>query len=134
MNENEESKYSYTYSASLQEELKSIREKYAPPSVSEEDAKLERLRLLDAGVERKGLISSLAAGVTGLLIMGAGMSLVMTDLGARLGISSMVPGVTVGVIGMLLTAAAYPIYKRVTKREREKVSPEILRLTDELMK
>jgi len=134
MNENEEAKYSYTYSASLQEELKSIREKYAPPSVSEEDAKLERLRLLDTGVERKGLISSLATGVTGLLIMGAGMSLVMTDLGAHLGISSMAPGVIVGIIGMLLTAAAYPIYKRVTKREREKVSPEILRLTDELMK
>ncbi len=33
-----------------------------------------------------------------------------------------------------LVCAAYPIYVAVTKHERERIAPEILRLTDELLK
>ena len=69
--------------------------------------------------------------------MGSGMSLIMTDLGVILGITgitSMVAGIMIGLPGILLVAAAYPVYSKVLKKEREKIAPEILRLTEELMK
>jgi hypothetical protein len=67
--------------------------------------------------------------------MGIGMSLVMTEIGAFLGtVLAMVVGVGLGVIGIILVCLAYPLYNRTLKKEREKIAPEIFRLTDELMK
>ena len=67
--------------------------------------------------------------------MGIGMSLVMTEIGAALGtMLSMIIGICVGIIGIVLVSLAYPVYNRTLKKEREKIAPEILRLTDELMK
>lgn len=132
-NSNTETNFKYTYSASEQEEIKRIRQKY---QLQEED-KMTRLRKLDTKVTQKATSVSLAVGVIGALIMGFGMSLVMTDLGTVLGMQDMlcmVIGVITGLIGMVLVALAYPAYNSVLKREREKVTPEILRLTEELMK
>jgi len=80
---------------------------------------------------------SLVLGVIGTLIMGSGMSLIMTDLGTvwgLTGIAGMIIGILVGVLGIILVAGAYPVYSKVLKKEREKIAPEILRLTEELMK
>jgi hypothetical protein len=66
--------------------------------------------------------------------MGAGMSLAMTDIGVVLGGLAMVLGIAVGVVGIVLVALAYPLYNRVLKKQREKIAPEILRLSDELLK
>lgn len=132
-NSNTETNFKYTYSASEQEEIKRIRQKY---QLQEED-KMTRLRKLDTKVTQKATSVSLAVGVIGALIMGFGMSLVMTDLGTVLGMQDMlcmVISVITGLIGMVLVALAYPVYNSVLKREREKVTPEILRLTEELMK
>ena len=115
--------FEYTYSAPRQEELKRIREKYLP----KEEDKMEQLRRLDDGVTRKATMASLAAGILGALVMGTGMSLAMVW-------GRFVIGIVIGVIGMAGVAAAYPVYTRITAREREKIAPEILRLTDELMK
>ena len=119
--------FHYTYSASQQEEIKSIREKYAPPT--QEEDKMERLRKLDAGVTRPGTIVSLIVGIIGTLILGVGMccTLVWTD-------ALFIPGIVIGVIGMIGVIAAYPLYHRITEKQHEKLAPEILRLTDELMK
>lgn len=116
--------FNYIYSAKQQEEIKKIREKYLPG----EPDKMKLLRRLDAGVTQKGTVASLAAGIIGTLILGVGMCciLVWTDL--------FVPGVFAGVTGILLISLAYPLYNYVTKKEREKIAPEIIRLTDELMK
>lgn len=124
-NRNEKETFSYTYSAKEQEELKRIREKY----ISKEEDKMEQLRRLDRNVTKKGTVISLILGIIGTLIMGAGMSCVMVWGGKWL-----IPGVVLGVVGIIVLALAYPMYMHITKKERERVAPEIIRLTDELMK
>ena len=125
--------FEFTYSAKEQEEIKRIRKKYATP-VEEED-KMAQLRRLDAGVYSKATTAALVIGIIGALVMGLGMSLVMTDIGAALGtILAMIVGVGIGVIGIVLICLAYPMYTRTLNKEREKIAPEIIRLTDELMK
>ena len=127
--ENKE-EFQFTYSAAQQQEVEDIRKKYLP----KEEDKMEQLRKLHAVPTQKAQAASLAVGIIGALIMGAGMSLAMTDIGAALGNLSMLVGIAVGVVGMVLVALAYPLYNRVLKKGREKIAPEILRLTDELMK
>ena len=125
--------FEFTYSAKEQEEIKRIRKKYAAPA--EEEDKMAQLRRLDANVYSKATTAALVIGVIGALVMGLGMSLVMTDIGATLGtILAMIVGVGIGVIGIVLICLAYPMYTRTLKKEREKIAPEIIRLTDELMK
>lgn len=122
-------RFEMTYSAEQQEEIRSIREKYVP----QKPDKMQQLRALDAGAERKATTYAIIVGVIGALILGAGMSLVMTDFGAALGRLSMPVGIAIGVVGLVLVALAYPLYARTLQKEREKIAPEILRLTDELM-
>jgi len=130
--ENKES-FNYTYSAKEQEEIKAIRKKYAVPEEAED--KMAQLRRLDATVTQKATTVSLVFGIIGALIMGSGMSLVMTDIGNILGTTlALIVGIGIGIIGIVLVCMAYPIYNRTLKKEREKIALEILRLTDELMK
>ena len=122
--------FNFTYSAAQQQEVEDIRKKYLP----KEEDKREQLRKLHAIPTQKAQAASLAVGITGALIMGTGMSLAMTEIGAALGSLAMVIGIPVGIVGMVLVALAYPLHNRVLKKQREKIAPEILRLTDELMK
>lgn len=131
-NENKPEGFSYTYSAKQMEEVKRIREKYEAKA-AEEDT-MEKLRRLDAGVTRKGTAASIILGVLGALIMGTGMSIAMTELGDVFGTMAMPFGITTGVLGIVLLTLAYPVYTHLVKKEREKIAPEIMRLTDELMK
>ena len=127
--ENKES-FEYTYSAQRQQEVEAIRKKYLP----KEEDKMETLRKLHAIPTQKAQAASIAMGVIGSLIFGTGMSLCMTEIGAVLGSLAMVIGILAGMAGMILTVLAYPTYTRIKKKEREKIAPEILKLTDELMK
>ncbi len=122
--------FNYTYSAKQQEEIKNIRKKYAAP----EDNKMEQLRKLDRQVTQKAQAWAIALGVVGALILGTGMSIAMTDLTGFLGGTAMFIGIPVGLIGIVPVALAYPVYNRILKKERQRIAPEILRLTDELMK
>ncbi len=125
--------FTYTYSAAQQEEIAAIRKKYAVDTQPAEVDKMEQLRKLDAGVTQKAMIAALTVGILGALIMGTGMSLIMTDLGAKLGMTSvMIPGIIIGIIGMAGVIAAYPLYQLALKKQRAKVAPQILKLTDEL--
>ena len=129
MNERNDT-FHYTYSAEQQEEIKRIRKKYAAP----EEDKMEQLRRLDGRATRKAQARSIALGVIGALILGTGMSLILTDLGSFMGTAaSLIVGILLGLLGMVPIALAYPIYLRTAEKERERVAPEILRLTDELM-
>lgn len=134
-NKQETSGFSYTYSAKEQAELKKIREKYAPATEAED--KMDRLRKLDASVTNTAQAVALVFGVIGALILGFGMSLCMTDIGAILGPYSdlsMAIGIIIGIAGGILASLAYPVYNNIVKAKRKKLAPEILRLTDELMK
>lgn len=125
--------FKVTYSAKEQEEIKRIRQKYI---VQEEDG-MTRLRRLDEKATSKATMVSLILGIIGALVMGIGMSLIMTDLAGILGMTAvgrMIIGVIVGFVGMFLVAIAYPVYKKVLKTEHEKIAPEILRLSEELLK
>ena len=134
-NNNENNGFQYTYSAKEQAELKRIRDKYTAPTEAED--KMARLRRLDVSVTQTAQIVALVFGIIGALILGCGMSLCMTDLGEILGSyrdMAMVIGIIVGVIGGVLASLAYPIYNAIVKAKRKKLAPEIIRLTDELMK
>lgn len=122
--------FSYTYSAQQQKEVEAIRNKYLP----KEEDKMAQLRKLHAIPTQKAQTVSLAVGIIGTLVLGTGMSLCMTDLSGFLGGTAMFLGIPVGIAGMVLVALAYPLYNRILKAERQKIAPEILRLSDELLK
>ena len=131
----EQNGFSYTYSAKEQAELKRIREKYTVPTETED--KMARLRKLDTSVTKTAQAIALTVGIIGTLILGLGMSLIMTDLSDILGSyrdMSMPIGIVIGLFGGTLASLAYPIYNAIVRARRKKLAPEIIRLTDELMK
>ena len=129
----ENQSFHYSYSAKEQEEIRKIRERYTKPQ-SESVDKMEQLRRLDAGVTKKATAAALVVGILSTIIMGTGMSLVMTDFGAVLGSLAVPVGIVVGLAGMIGAALADPVYQHTLKKEQSRIAPEILRLTDELMK
>ncbi len=126
----ENNTFEYTYSAQQRQEVEAIRKKYLP----KEEDKMEQLRRLHYSATQKAQAASIAIGVLGALILGTGMSLCMTDLGAALGALAMVTGILVGVLGLVMVALAYPLYNTVLRKERQRIAPEILRLSEELLK
>lgn len=125
--ENKENRegFSYTYSAEEQQELKKIREKYLP----KEENKMEQIRSLDSKATGKATMIAIIIGVIGTLLLGVGMCCTLVWQGRWF-----VPGIFVGIIGIGIVAIAYPIYNKTLKTEREKIAPEVLRLTEELLK
>lgn len=122
--------FEFTYSAERQQEVEAIRKMYLP----KEEDKMKQLRRLHSIPTQKAQAASIAIGVLGTLILGTGMSLCMTDLGAALGHLAMVIGILVGVLGLAMVAIAYPLYNIVLRKERQRIAPEILRLSEELLK
>ncbi len=136
MNNNENNGFNYSYSAKEQAELKKIREKYIAETKPSEKDKMAEIRHLDASVTRGASIFALCLGIIGTLVMGFGMSLIMTDLKDFLsmkGMTAMIVGIIIGLVGMVTVLVAYPLYQYISERKRKKIAPEILRLTEELM-
>jgi len=95
------------------------------------------LRRLDGSVTKTAQAVALILGICGMLIMGFGMSLVMTQMWEILGMSrelGMILGIAIGLVGAAVASIAYPVYHLIVKKKRERIAPEILRLTDELLK
>ncbi len=113
--------FEYTYSAPEQEEIRKIREKYLP----KEENTLDKLRRLDAQAERPGMIWSLTCGIVGTLIFGTGLCCCLVW-------GMYLAGILTGISGMAMLSAAYPVYVWLTKKQREKLAPQILALTEEL--
>lgn len=120
-------KFNYTYSAPTEEErreIESIRNCYLPQSV--EKSKFQRLIELDKKVKNAARIVAISFGVVGVLVFGMGMSMAMVW-------ALYVWGAVVGLVGVALIVAAYPLMRFTLKKQKQKYSQEILRLSEELL-
>ena len=107
-----------------------IRTQYMEKTPSELDA----LRELDAKVKRPANVFAYVFGSISAVVMGAGMSLVMTDIGAAIGITSaLIPGIAIGALGLGMTLLTYPMYKGILNSRKKKYGAEILKLSDKIM-
>ncbi len=99
-----------------------------------ESTELDALKELDAKVKRPANVFAYVFGSVSAVIIGAGMSLVMTDIGSTIGIKdAMVPGIAVGIAGMAMAIANYPIHKNILAGRRKKYADEIIALSDKIM-
>ena len=102
--------------------------------MEKESTELDALRELDAKVKRPANVFAYTFGSISAIVMGAGMSLVMTDIGAIIGITSaMVPGIVIGVVGLGMALLTYPMYKGILNSRKKKYGAEILKLSDKIM-
>ncbi len=89
---NDNGSFRYAYSAKEQEELKKIRQKYAP----HEEDKMEYLRRLDESATKPGMLAALSVGIISVLMF--------------------IPGIIIGIVGIAGAASAYPLYSHITKK------------------
>lgn len=99
-----------------------------------EHTELDELKELDQKVKRPANVFAYIFGSISAIIMGSGMSLVMTDIGTTIGMeNAMVPGIVIGVVGMLMAIINYPIHKSVLASRRKKYAEQIMKLSDKIM-
>lgn len=99
-----------------------------------EHTQLDELKKLDAAVKRPANVFAYIFGSIGAIVMGSGMSLIMTEIGSMLGMGdTMVPGIVIGMIGLLMVLVTYPIYKNILSSRRAKYADKIMELSDEIM-
>ena len=111
--------------------VQKIRTQYTEKQHTELDA----LKELDAKVKRPANVFAYTYGSVSAIVMGAGMSLVMTDIGATVGLASaMVPGIAVGVVGLGMALSTYPIYKGILNSRKKKHAPQIMALSEKLLR
>ena len=110
--------------------VQKIRSQYT----EKESTELDALRELDAKVKRPANVFAYIFGSISAIIMGCGMSLVMTDIGTTVGISdSMLPGIIIGIAGMFMAIINYPIYKGILGARRKKFADKIIAISDKIM-
>ena len=96
---------------------------------------LDELKALDTKVKKPANLFAYIFGSVGAMIMGAGMSLVMTDIGAVIGLANpMIPGIAVGIVGMGMALLTYPIYKKLLSARKKKYASQILKLSEKILK
>ena len=120
----ENNTFIYSYSAERNKEIESIRKKY----IAHEESKLERLKRLDMSVQSAGVIEALCLGIVGILTFGIGMCFFLEVF-----TGSPVLTAVLMILGAILMAPAYPVYKRLSRRKKEALTPEILTLSDEIL-
>lgn len=99
-----------------------------------EHTQLDALKELDAKVKRPANVFAYTFGTIGAVIMGGGMSLVMTDIGSTIGVeNAMIPGIIIGIAGMLMAIINYPIYKGILTSRRKKYADQIMKLSEKIM-
>lgn len=110
--------------------VQKIRSQYTESQHTELDA----LQALDAKAKKPANVFAYVYGSLGAIVMGAGMSLVMTEIGAILGLANaMVPGIAVGIVGLVMVSTTYPIHKKILASRKKKFAPEILKLSENIM-
>lgn len=111
-----------------------IAQKIRAQYMEQQPSDLDELRELDEDVKRPANVFAYVFGSISAVIMGGGMSLVMTDIGAALGISNtMLPGIIIGIVGMVMALINYPIYKNILASRKAKYADQILALSERIM-
>ena len=111
--------------------IEKIRAQYTEDRHTELDA----LKALDARVKKPANVFGYVYGSIGAIVMGAGMSRVMTDIGTMLGMAeTMVPGIAVGIAGLVMSCTTYPIHKKLLASRKKKYAPQSLALSERMMK
>ena len=106
-------------------------EKIRSQYTQQENTDLDALKALDARVKKPANVFGYVYGSIGAIVMGAGMSLVMTDIGTMLGMTeTLIPGIAVGVVGMGMALTTYPIYKKILNSRKKKYAAKIMELSD----
>ncbi|MCD8337567.1 MAG: hypothetical protein LUD18_09880 [Lachnospiraceae bacterium] len=121
--------FEYSYSAESHREVEEIRRKYVTDENDSYESKLRQLKDLDRSASRKGMIVSIAVGTVSTMLLGLGMSCIMVWNDPLF-----ILGVVLGVLGLIGVCASYPLFQRITKRERKRIAPMILKLSEELEK
>ena len=121
----ENKSFTYNYSAARNKEVESIRRKYMP----HEESKLERLKKLDLRVQMAGTIESLCFGIVGALVFGLGMCFFLDVFAGAAWLTALLM-----VLGAVIMIPAYPIYRLIARKTKAELTPEILRLSEEIMK
>ena len=121
----ENQSFTYNYSAARNKEVESIRRKY----MLREESKLEKLKRLDYRVQMAGMIEGLCFGIIGALVFGIGMCFFLDVFAGAAWLTAILM-----ICGTLLMIPAYPIYRRIARKTRAELTPEILRLSEEIMK
>ncbi|MBR3687023.1 MAG: dihydropteridine reductase [Clostridia bacterium] len=121
----ENTTFSYNYSAARNREVESIRRKYMP----QEESKLEKLKRLDLRVQMAGTVEGLCLGIIGALVFGVGLCFFLDVFAGAAWLSALFM-----IIGTLIMIPAYPIYRRIARKTKAELTPEILRLSEEIMK
>lgn len=99
-----------------------------------ENTQLDALKALDKKVKKPANVFAVIFGSISAVVMGSGMSLVMTDIGSIIGIESpMFPGIIIGVVGLVMALLTYPMYKKILNSRKKKYASEIIKLSDSIM-
>ncbi len=121
----ENTTFNYSYSTRVNKEVESIRKKYMP----KEESKLERLKRLDFRAQTAGVVESLCLGIIGSLVFGVGMCFFLEVFSGEAWLTALLM-----VLGTLIMIPAYPLYKCISRRTKAELAPEIIRLSDEIVK
>ena len=121
----ENTTFNYTYSAARNKEVENIRKKYMP----KEESKLEKLKKLDLRVQMAGTIEGLCFGIIGALVFGVGLCFFLEVFTGAAWLTALLM-----VLGAVIMIPAYPIYKKIALKTRTELTPEILRLSEEIIK
>lgn len=117
------------------EEKEFLVQKIRTQYTEKEHTQLDALKELDEKVKKPANVFTYVFGSIGAIVMGSGMSLVMTDIGSMIGMdSAMLPGIVIGIVGMFMAIINYPIYKKILGSRRKKYANQIISLSDELMR
>ncbi|MBQ9785611.1 MAG: hypothetical protein IJW29_09275 [Clostridia bacterium] len=119
-----EQMFTYRYSAPQSREVERIRQKYLP----QKENRMDTLRRLDNRVQTAGMVQALTLGIIGCLIFGVGMCFGLDILAGAEWITLLLCA-----IGVAVMLPAYPLWRHVAKKTRERLTPEILRLSDEII-
>ena len=110
-------------------------EKIRSQYMEAEHTELDELKALDARVRKPAYVFGYTYGSIGAIVMGAGMSLVMTDIGTVLGMTeTLLPGIAVGIAGLVMSCTTYPIYRKILNARKKKYAGKIMELSDRITK